>query len=139
MRSLQWTEDNSVFVPEIDAEHEALFHLLQELRRAVLAGEPREQLERQAGRLATRAASHFQHEERLMRASRYGAQDWHERQHQAARAKLAALIASIRGHGREPVFDALEALANWILDHVSVADHMLGAHLRNRDRERIAS
>lgn len=136
---MQWTEEQSVFIPEIDEEHEALFQLLQELRRAVLAGEPREQLEFKVARLATRAASHFQHEERLMRASRYTALDWHERQHQAGRAKLAALTDSIRGHGREPVFEALEALANWILDHVSVADHMLGAHLRNYDRQRMAS
>jgi hemerythrin-like metal-binding protein len=136
---LQWTEENSVFIPEMDEEHEALFHLLQELRRAILAGEPRDQLERQAGRLATRTASHFQHEERLMRASRYTALAWHERQHQTARRLLAALIDSIRGHGHEPVFEALEALANWVLDHVSVADHMLGAYLRNYDRERMAS
>jgi hemerythrin len=135
---LQWTEDNSVFVPEIDEEHEALFHLLQELRRAVLAGDPVEQLERQAGRLATRAASHFQHEERLMRASRYSALGWHERQHQTGRTKLAALTDAIRGHGHEPVLEALEALATWILDHVNVADHMLGSYLRNYDREQQA-
>ena len=133
-----WTEDNSVFVPEMDEEHEALFHLLHELRRAVLAGDPLEQLERQAARLTTRAASHFQHEEKLMRASRYSAIDWHERQHQTGRAKLAALTEAIRGHGKTPVFEALEALATWILDHVSVADHMLGSHLRNHDREQAA-
>ena len=138
MRSLQWTEENSVFVPEIDEEHEALFHLLQELRRAVLAGDPLEQLERQAGRLATRAAGHFQHEERLMRASRYSALEWHERQHQAGRTKLAALTDAIRGHGRAPVFEALEALTSWILDHVNVADHMLGSYLRNYDRQQQA-
>jgi hemerythrin len=135
---LQWTEENSVFVPEMDEEHEALFHLLQELRRAVLAGDPVDQLERQVGRLASRAASHFQHEERLMRASRYSALAWHERLHQTGRTKLAALTDSIRGHGHEPVFEALEALATWILDHVSVADHMLGSHLRNYQREQQA-
>jgi len=135
---LLWTEENSVFVPEIDEEHEALFHLLQELRRAVLAGDPPEQLERQVGRVATRAANHFQHEERLMRASRYTALAWHESQHQTGRTKLAALTDSIRGHGHESVFEALETLATWILDHVSVADHMLGSHLRNYDREQHA-
>ena len=134
-----WTEENSVFVPEMDEEHEALFHLLEELRRAALAGDTLEQLERQLGRLTTRAASHFQHEERLMRASRYTALAWHERQHQTGRAKLAALTGSIRGHGPAPVLEALEALATWILDHVSVADHMLGSHLRNYDREQQAA
>jgi hemerythrin-like metal-binding protein len=138
MRSLLWTEESSVFVPEMDEEHEALFHLMHELRRAVLAGDPLDQLERQAGRLANRAASHFQHEERMMRTSRYTALDWHERQHQTGRAKLAALTDAIRGHGHEPVLAALEALVGWILDHVSVADHMLGSYLRNYDREQQA-
>jgi len=128
-----------VFVPELDEEHQALFQLCQEFRRAVLNGEPQARLEFLAGRLTTRVASHFQHEERLMRVSRYSAMDWHERQHRTARGLLAVLTDSVRGHGSESVFNALEALTGWMLDHVTIADRMLGSHLRNYERERIAS
>jgi hemerythrin-like metal-binding protein len=139
VRSLQWTDEHSVFVPEIDDEHRALFEISQELRRAVLNGESQARLEFLSGRVAIRIASHFQHEERLMRLSRYSAMNWHERQHQTARGLLAVLTDSMRGSGGESVLNALEALTGWMLDHVTVADRMLGAHLRNYWRERIAS
>jgi len=136
---LQWTEEHSVFIPEIDDEHRVLFQLCQDLRHAVLAGEAEDRLEFLAGRLANRAAAHFQHEEREMRASRYASWSWHEHQHQTARGLVVALCDSIRGHGTDSVFEALEALTGWMLEHVTVADRMLGAHLRNHERERLAS
>jgi hemerythrin-like metal-binding protein len=135
VRSLQWSEDHAVFIPELDEQHRGLLEVSQELRTAVLTGESRERLEFLAGRMAIRLAAHFRYEEGLMRGSRYSAIDWHERQHQAARVKLALLWEAIRGHGAESVFAALEELAGWFLDHASVADRMLAAHIRNYGRE----
>jgi hemerythrin-like metal-binding protein len=138
VRTLQWTDEHSVFVPEIDEEHRALFEISQELRRAVLNREPQARLEVLSGRVATRMASHFQHEERLMRLSRYSALNWHERQHQSACKLLAVLTDSIRGYRGESVVNALEALTGWMLDHVTI-DRMLGSYLRNFERGQIAS
>jgi hemerythrin-like metal-binding protein len=138
VRSLQWSEDHSVFIPELDEQHKGLLEVTQELRAAVLTGQSKDRVEFLAGRMATRLAAHFRYEEGLMRGSRYSAMDWHERQHQTARVKLATLWDAIRGRGAESVFAALEELVGWFLDHVSVADRMLAAHMRNCERERIA-
>jgi hemerythrin len=136
--SFEWSEDHSVFIPELDEQHKELLEVSQELRTAVLTGESADRLEFLAGRMATRLAAHFRCEESLMRSSRYTAIDWHERQHQAARMKLANLWDAIRGRGAESIFTALDELADWHRDHVTVADRMLAAHLRNYERERIA-
>jgi hemerythrin-like metal-binding protein len=138
VQSLQWSEEHSVYIPELDEQHKGLLEVSQELRSAVVNGESADRLEFLAGRMATRLAAHFRYEEGLMRGSRYTAMDWHERQHQAARVKLATLWDSIRGRGAESIFAALEELADWFLDHVSVADRMLASHIRNFERERIA-
>lgn len=135
VQSLQWSDEHSVFIPELDEQHKGLLEVTQELRAAVLTGESKDRLEFLAGRMATRLAAHFRYEEGLMRGSRYSAIDWHERQHQAARVKLALLRDALRGHGAESVFAALEELAGWFLDHVSVADRMLASHIRNYERE----
>jgi hemerythrin-like metal-binding protein len=135
---LQWSEDHSVFIPALDEQHKGLLEVSQELRAAVLTGESTDRLEFLAGRLATRLVAHFRYEEGLMRGSRYTASDWHERQHQAARVKLANLWDAIRGRGAESVFVGLEDLADWHRDHVTIADRMLAAHIRNHERERIA-
>jgi hemerythrin-like metal-binding protein len=138
VRNLQWSEDHSVFIPELDEQHKGLLEATQELRTAVLTGESKNRVEFLAGRMATRLAAHFRYEEGLMRGSRYSAMDWHERQHQAARAKLALLWDAVRGRGAASILGTLEELADWFQDHTTVADRMLAAHVRNHDRERIA-
>jgi hemerythrin-like metal-binding protein len=138
VRNLQWSEDHSVYIPELDEQHKGLLEATQELRAAVLTGESKDRVEFLAGRMATRLAAHFRYEESLMRGSRYSALDWHERQHHAARAKLALLWDAVRGRGTESILGTLEELADWFHDHVAVADRMLAAHVRNHERERIA-
>jgi hemerythrin-like metal-binding protein len=138
VRRLQWSEDHSIYIPELDEQHKGLLEATQELRAAVLTGESKDRLEFLAGRMATRLAAHFRYEESLMRGSRYSAMDWHERQHQNARAKLALLRNAVRGRAGESAFALLEELADWFLDHVSVADRMLASHVRNYQRQQIA-
>lgn len=136
MRSLLWTQESSVHVPEIDAEHQAIFRLAADLRSALMNGAKQSQVELLARRVSTEVAGHLAHEERLLRASRYPALDWHERQHQTGRARLAALERGIAQGDLEAVIDALELLAGWLRDHTSVADRMAGAYLRNHRRTR---
>lgn len=139
MRSLQWTEEHSVHVPEIDAEHQSIFRLASDLRGALMNGARRSQIELLARRVSTEVTGHLAHEERLLRAGRYPALEWHERQHQTGRARLAALERELGAGDLEAVFDALEHLAAWLRDHTSVADRMAGAYLRNYWRARTGS
>jgi hemerythrin len=139
VRSLQWTVENSVFLPELDDEHQALFRAMQELRHAVVAGEPPREIALLMGTLSGEFARHFVHEERLMRETHYTAFDWHKRQHGAAEAKLATLGNCIRQGDYAPIFESLESLAGWLRDHTATADRMLGSHLRNYGRSRAAS
>lgn len=135
MRSLRWTaEDNSVYIPEIDAQHREVFRLAGELRSAALAGAAPAELEALRHRLDQLVSGHLAHEEDLMRAAHYSAYAWHERQHQTARTRLAELKRTLRCEDREAAFESIEAFAAWLRDHTAVADRMAGAHLRNRER-----
>lgn len=134
MRSLQWTEEHSVYLPELDEEHQAMFRLLEELRHAFVEGEAALDLESKLQRLAGEVHGHFGHEERLMREARYPQVEWHRRQHATARAQMASLADSIRAGERASIFESLEAMAKWARDHTGVADRMAGAYLRNHLR-----
>jgi hemerythrin len=136
MRSLQWTEEHSVFLPEIDVEHQQVFRDAVELRQAVLAGETAERLEPLVDRLECEVTGHFLHEERLMQTAGYPAITWHLRQHETARARLALLRRRIRHGDRESIFQSLESIAGWLRDHTTVADRMVGSFLRNYRRTR---
>ena len=121
-------------MPELDEEHQAMFRLLQDLRRAVLEGEGAARLEPKAQRLAAETTGHLRHEEGLLSGARYPQVEWHKRQHATARAQLASLADSIRTGEQATIFQSLEALAKWMRDHTSVADRMAGAYLRNHRR-----
>jgi len=131
---LRWTEENSVYLPELDEEHQTMFRLLQELRRAVVEGEEAARLKLRAKHLADEITSHFRHEERMMREAQYPQAEWHKRQHATARAQLAAMADSIRSRDQASIFDSLEAVAKGIRDHINIADRMAGAFLRNHMR-----
>ena len=136
MRSLRWTAEQAVHIPEIDAQHQELFRLSAELRGSLLAGDKAGRVHLLCRRLAAELNGHFTHEERLMRAAEYPAYAWHERQHRSARSKMGALERDVRSGQREAMFESLEALAGWLRDHTSVADRMAASYLRNYWRAR---
>lgn len=136
MRSLRWTAEQAIHIPEIDAQHQEMFRIAADLRQALLDGDKTGRVALLCRRLAAEANTHFSHEERLMREAEYPAYAWHERQHRTARSKLGALERDVLQGDWELMFQSLEALACWMRDHVSLADRMAGSYLRNYWRSR---
>jgi hemerythrin len=139
VQSLQWTTDECVYVPQLDADHRKVFEDAENLRRAVALGQRAGQMEFCLFRLSKSFSAHLSGEERLMRSSRYPALQWHEHQHDAGRKKLGLLTQAIHRNDGLGIQEAFEDLARWFTDHIHLADQMFAAHLRNDLRERWAS
>jgi len=122
----------TVFISEIDAEHKALFRLIEELQMARRA---RHEILRST---VARLREHFAHEERLMRTSRYDALPWHKEQHDGARRRIQLFVKRIEHGDRGASGEMLEYLAAWLGSHVPVADRMMAAYLRNFQRRQAA-
>jgi hemerythrin-like metal-binding protein len=131
MSLFKWSNAYSVYLPEIDAEHREIYRLGNELHKALLAGAAREQLKPVLANLLEAEEQHFRHEERLMRAMRYEALAWHKRQHDAARKKSRELVKRIESGDTAAAGELLQYLSDWLGDHISVPDRMMGAYLRN--------
>ena len=131
MSLFKWTSACSVYLPEIDAEHRAIYRLGDELHKAVLADAEPAVLQPILANLLETAEQHFRHEERLMRAIHYTAFAWHKAQHDAARKRLRALARRIAGGDRTAAGEMLEFLSDWLRGHIGVADRMMSARLRN--------
>lgn len=139
MQRIEWTIDDLVFVPQLDADHQKVFQDLERVRQAVAHPAPPGQAGFPLWRFSKSFFAHLASEERLMRSSRYPALQWHERQHQAGRTKLVRLTEAIHGKNEQWSKEALLDLASWMRDHINLADRMFAAHLRNDLRERQAS
>lgn len=139
VESIQWTDDDFVFVPQLDADHQKLFQDSEAMRLALSRGMDAGQVGLHMWRLTRSFSAHTASEERLMRSSRYPGHQWHERQHKAGSTKLAKLMEAAYRKDERLATDALEDFARWMRDHVNLADRMFAAHLRNDVRARMAS
>lgn len=138
-RLFHWTESHQVFVPEIDAEHRNLYHAGLEMERALGNGVRAPQLKEMVRSVAAALEDHFQHEERLMRTAHYLSAAWHKSQHDAARKRVKAFAKRVEAGDKDAAGEMLHFLGPWMRDHVSVADRMMGASLRNQNRFKTAA
>ena len=134
MLTLEWSASHVVFVTEMDDEHVEIFQSLSALQTSLASAAPLPTIRKQSRALAAHIEGHFAHEERLMRAARYGSFRWHKRLHDHARRRAGQFISRL-GAGETDAGPALiEYLTTWLHDHTRLADMMLGAFLRNHRR-----
>jgi hemerythrin len=134
MRSLQWSPSDAVWVTEIDDEHKEIFEMVARLQKSLSSAGPPAERRKLLEDLVTSVADHFAHEERLMRAARYGSLRWHKQQHDAARKKVQQFALRIKRHDSTAGTALVEYLQSWLHNHTRVADRMLGSFLRNHLR-----
>ena len=134
MRSLKWSISHAVFVTEIDDEHKEIFEAVANLQKALARRLPPLDIRKRAEQLTSCIVEHFAHEERLMRAGRYGSLRWHQRSHRCARRRVGQFVARIEQGDTTAGLELVEYLISWLPDHAGVADRMMGAFLRNEQR-----
>ncbi len=140
MPLFKWTKAPAVFVHELDAQHQDIYRLADELHRAVLGGRDTARTLELLKALITAVEDHFVYEERLMRASQYTAYAWHKQQHDTVRNRVNQFVPRIESGESEAAILLLEFLSGWLKDHAGLTDRMFGAHLRNYYRsQRLAS
>jgi len=133
MRHFRWSEENEVFLAQIDLEHRDLFRIADALQQAV-ARKAAAVVNQDLHALMAHAEEHFSHEEWLMQSVKYSAYGWHMQQHNTARRRLklfAPLVESGESEAAELLLDFLEG---WLRDHISLTDRMMAAYVRNYER-----
>ena len=129
MALFEWSEDYSVGIPSIDAQHQQLVVLINELHDGMLSGITTERVEAVLHGLVEYTAYHFGYEERLFAEHDYPAAEGHADAHDR-------LIDQVLDFKRR--YDAGEAslnmelmvfLKDWLIGHVLGSDMAYGSHL----------
>lgn len=126
--------------PSIDTQHELIFAMYHELLDSQDAGEGSYELETVFLGLNGYAATHFAHEENLMRASGFPGAEVHFFEHRA----LAQQVGLLRGRfvqAKSP--DEARAIAgevavflhDWLAHHIAEVDRELCQYLQERSQE----
>ncbi len=130
---MEWKEEYSVQIPEIDREHRILLDYVTGVEEALDGGGS--PVPHAIGRLLSFAVTHFTFEETVMRIQGYVDLEAHFRAHQQFLDKLRALEEQAREQ-RLPA-DAPSVLRGWMEQHFLADDRFYAASLSPKDKDLI--
>ncbi len=134
---MQWTEDLSVGVEEIDDQHKELFRRINALVDAIRRGECKDVIDGVLKFLEDYAVVHFAEEEAHMVRHRYPEYTLHKAQHAIylkALMDLKRQAAQPRAHGGSYELSVMtnQVVVDWIIAHIANVDKKLGEFLKSR-------
>ena len=114
-------------VPEIDAQHQALFAHINELLETSVLGHDAEHIGQLLEFLDRYVKTHFACEERIMARRRCSACALNQAAHRRFREELAALRVVFQREGASPAFivNIQSLLVNWLSQHIIKVDRAL--------------
>jgi hemerythrin-like metal-binding protein len=132
-----WKRDYAVGCAEVDEQHERLFHMADELHRAMLERRGKEALASLLKRLLAYTEYHFASEERLMQETGYTGYLPHRREHVKLTEQVLEYQNRMSGGESQIAIDLMKFLSDWLKHHIQGSDVKFAAHLKSRLRPRV--
>ncbi|MDD3610082.1 MAG: bacteriohemerythrin [Halothiobacillaceae bacterium] len=119
---IEWQDDLSVGIDEIDSQHKTLVDIVNELHQAVAERRGKEVMQEILDRLDEYTRIHFATEESLMRIFHYPAYETHKETHDQLIDQLRHIRKDFEeGHGGV-TFELMQVLKNWLVKHIQHSD-----------------
>ena len=125
-----WKPEYSVSVKSIDADHQKLFDLLNQLFEAMSKGQSKNVLTEIIGELERYTIYHFHREETYFRITNYPQKDAHIEQHQYYVKKIAEMRKQYEKDSSAVSAELLGFLSNWLKEHILVTDKAYQEHFK---------
>jgi len=121
-KPLELHQELSVGIDEIDAQHQVLLGLVDELRDVVTQGQEREVLHAVLTRLAEYVRIHLAVEESLMQLVGFPGLDSHRQEHRDLILQINALRRRIENPRRPVDPQPVDFLKRWLIKHMIECD-----------------
>ena len=127
---VEWSNELSVGIEEIDTQHQVLVDLLNQIHEAIQQRHGAEVTQDIVLKLDEYTRVHFAVEESLMRISAYPDFSAHKGQHAEFVAQVQDLRQKIKTENAPISFELLRFLRNWLLSHIDESDKRFGQFYR---------
>jgi len=129
----EWKNEYSVSIASIDAEHRKLFAIAEELHEAMRTGQAKPVLSKILDRLVQYTATHFAHEEALMKAHAYPDFAAHQLVHEAMKRQVLAFQREFQAGEKLISLELMTFLKNWLEKHIKGTDMRYAPFLLQRN------
>ncbi len=126
---IEWSDELSVGIQEIDEQHKVLVSLINELHDAIHERHGKEVSSEILQRLADYTKIHFAVEESLFRIFDYPGYEEHKKQHDELIREIVDLQAKINSGKTNISFQLLHFLKMWLTQHILDSDKEYVPHL----------
>lgn len=132
MALFEWRDDYSVKIPSIDAQHQRLVAILNELHESMVSGHGAERLRAVLGELVAYTAEHFAYEEALFAEHGYPNAAAHTAEHQRLVEQVLEFKRKYEGGQAAINMALMKFLKDWLIKHILGSDKAYGGHLVER-------
>jgi len=132
MTTVHWNPYLSIGHDGIDAEHQDLVKVLNDLITRIEDGAELGEVRDGLGRLIEETERHFRHEEAVMEREAYPEAEHHCHLHQALSTEIRAFDAELAG-GKEMGPEITDFIRDWLIHHILKSDMRLGGYLEGRE------
>ena len=133
---LEWSDELSVGIEEIDRQHQALVDILNELHNGIVQKRGSEACRTILGELIEYTRVHFTVEESLFRILAYPGYTIHKREHEKLLEQIIGFQKKIQSEQATVTFELLHFLRNWLTHHILGTDKAYVPHLLAKGIER---
>lgn len=130
--SFQWTDDLSIGVEAIDADHRTLVGMIGDLQDAIENNRGDAIIGEILVRLTDYVGSHLEREEQVMRAVGYPGLTEHHRLHDELMREMSGLVYEYETNNLKTTEHTLAFMKTWLMTHMMTEDRKIGTYLRAR-------
>src|SRR5690348_16714561 len=112
---ITWSDRYSVGVEKIDAEHQKLIALVNELYAAILAGNPADTTSKVLNGLVSYTLSHFASEELMMKRCNYPGYPQHKAEHEKLVTQVKQLQQDLKAGKAAISQEVMSFLQTWLI------------------------
>ncbi len=130
--AFRWTEQYSVNIAALDAQHQGFFATINELNEALARGRGARVTEPILKKLVEYAQTHFAAEEALLTEHQFPGLETHRMEHQRFDKKVAKFLEDHRAGKQGVSVSLLLFMQTWLKEHILTADKAFSSFLNAR-------
>ncbi len=127
MALINWSEEYSVKVREIDNQHKKLINIINELHDKMKEGKGKEVIGKTLSELVDYTVFHFSYEEKLFASNNYPEFKIHARQHSDLIDQVKVYLKKLESGDSVLALELMNFLKKWLVDHIMVTDKKYSA------------